>query len=271
MASGAAPTTPVVVMVFDELPTTSLMTADGRVDAERYPNFAAPGGRLDLVPQRHERRRRHLRRRPGHPHRAAPQAELPTVARATRATSSRCSGAPTTSTPPSRSRTSAPRRCATRRARPPGPAHAAASLARDLRDRRGPAAAARRPRRRAPGRSTATGRTSPPRRATTGSPRPPQDRRRRRQATRRGRRSGSRATTCRPSACAPGRAVVRTMKPGRKPGLWMVHYVDPARAVALPARRQPVRRRRARRCPGSTTRPGGRTRRCSTSRGSATS
>jgi hypothetical protein len=40
VAGGAAPTTPVVVLVFDELPTTSLMTADGAVDRRRYPNFA---------------------------------------------------------------------------------------------------------------------------------------------------------------------------------------------------------------------------------------
>jgi hypothetical protein len=40
VASGAAPTTPVVLLVFDELPTTSLMTADGNVDRRRYPNFA---------------------------------------------------------------------------------------------------------------------------------------------------------------------------------------------------------------------------------------
>lgn len=40
--AGAAATkpTPVVVMIFDELPTPSLMTRDKRVDAERYPNFA---------------------------------------------------------------------------------------------------------------------------------------------------------------------------------------------------------------------------------------
>lgn len=42
LASGAAPRTPVVVMIFDELPTTSLMKRDERsIDAERVPNFAA--------------------------------------------------------------------------------------------------------------------------------------------------------------------------------------------------------------------------------------
>ncbi len=41
-ASGAAATkpTPVVVLIYDELPTLSLMTKDERVDAQRYPNFA---------------------------------------------------------------------------------------------------------------------------------------------------------------------------------------------------------------------------------------
>jgi hypothetical protein len=33
-------TAPVVLVIFDELPVHSLMGADGRVDAERYPNFA---------------------------------------------------------------------------------------------------------------------------------------------------------------------------------------------------------------------------------------
>lgn len=33
-------TAPVVLVILDELPVHSLMTADGRVDAERYPNFA---------------------------------------------------------------------------------------------------------------------------------------------------------------------------------------------------------------------------------------
>ncbi len=38
---GDIPRTPVVMVVFDELPTTSLMDARRRVDAERYPGFAA--------------------------------------------------------------------------------------------------------------------------------------------------------------------------------------------------------------------------------------
>jgi hypothetical protein len=44
VASGAAPTTPVVVMIFDELPTMSLMKRDLSVDAQRYPNFAKLAG-----------------------------------------------------------------------------------------------------------------------------------------------------------------------------------------------------------------------------------
>jgi hypothetical protein len=41
-AAGKAPArTPVVMLVLDELPATSLMDERGRIDAERYPNFAA--------------------------------------------------------------------------------------------------------------------------------------------------------------------------------------------------------------------------------------
>jgi hypothetical protein len=34
-------TPPIVLVVFDELPLNSLLDADGKIDAERYPNFAA--------------------------------------------------------------------------------------------------------------------------------------------------------------------------------------------------------------------------------------
>jgi hypothetical protein len=34
-------TPPIVVVIFDELPTNSLLTGDGSIDAERYPNFGA--------------------------------------------------------------------------------------------------------------------------------------------------------------------------------------------------------------------------------------
>ena len=36
--------TPVVVVVFDELPLASLLDAEGRLDPVRYPNFAALAG-----------------------------------------------------------------------------------------------------------------------------------------------------------------------------------------------------------------------------------
>ncbi len=39
-ATGTLARTPVVVMIFDELPATSLMAEGGRIDAERYPAFA---------------------------------------------------------------------------------------------------------------------------------------------------------------------------------------------------------------------------------------
>jgi hypothetical protein len=39
-AAEGAPTAPIVFVVFDELPVHSLMGADGRIDARRYPNFA---------------------------------------------------------------------------------------------------------------------------------------------------------------------------------------------------------------------------------------
>jgi hypothetical protein len=40
-ASGALTTTPVVMIVFDQLPLVSLLDEDGAVDRRRYPNFAA--------------------------------------------------------------------------------------------------------------------------------------------------------------------------------------------------------------------------------------
>ncbi|HSC50775.1 MAG TPA: sulfatase-like hydrolase/transferase [Gaiellaceae bacterium] len=39
-AAGAAPRAPVVLVVFDELPLNSLLGADGRIDAARFPSFA---------------------------------------------------------------------------------------------------------------------------------------------------------------------------------------------------------------------------------------
>jgi hypothetical protein len=37
-------TPPIVLVIFDELPTNSLLTGDGAIDAERYPNFGALAG-----------------------------------------------------------------------------------------------------------------------------------------------------------------------------------------------------------------------------------
>lgn len=43
-AGGGPPRTPVVVVLFDELPITSLLAGDGRIDRSRYPNFARLAG-----------------------------------------------------------------------------------------------------------------------------------------------------------------------------------------------------------------------------------
>ncbi len=43
-AAGQSPNAPVVIVIFDELPVESLMAADGRVDARRFPNFARLAG-----------------------------------------------------------------------------------------------------------------------------------------------------------------------------------------------------------------------------------
>jgi hypothetical protein len=43
-AAGAQPSAPAVVVVFDELPTNSLLDAQGRVDPVRFPHFAALAG-----------------------------------------------------------------------------------------------------------------------------------------------------------------------------------------------------------------------------------
>ena len=44
-------TTPIVLVIFDEFPVQSLMAADGRIDAVRYPNFARLAGDSILVPE----------------------------------------------------------------------------------------------------------------------------------------------------------------------------------------------------------------------------
>ena len=40
-AAPSSSTTPIVMILFDELPLTSLLSEPGRIDAERFPNFAA--------------------------------------------------------------------------------------------------------------------------------------------------------------------------------------------------------------------------------------
>ena len=98
-AASARP--PIVVMVFDELPATSLMRPDRRLDAKRFPNFARHGPGGHLVPQRHRRGGRHLRRRAGDLHGPPAAGRAADRAHRTRTTSSGCSGAPTASTPSS--------------------------------------------------------------------------------------------------------------------------------------------------------------------------
>ena len=58
-ATGSPGRTPVVLVVFDELPTISLMGDRRRIDAERYPGFARLARDVDVVSQRDDRRRRH--------------------------------------------------------------------------------------------------------------------------------------------------------------------------------------------------------------------
>ena len=198
VASGAAPTTPVVVLIFDELPTTSLMTADKRIDGERFPNFArlarsstwyqnatsVADGTYVAVPailtglrpkaqlptsREYPRSLFSLVGRTYDIHASepithvCPEALCDTSATATRQRT-RLEDSPTTSR-------SSRAGCCSRTTWPGGC----------------------RP-------STATGRTSPRTPATTGSPRPPRPRTSRRPAA--GTASGSRAATCRPGGCA---------------------------------------------------------------------
>ena len=55
----------IVMVVFDELPLTSLLGPDGRIDASRYPAFAGLARDGDLVPRGHRRARQHRARRAG--------------------------------------------------------------------------------------------------------------------------------------------------------------------------------------------------------------
>ena len=58
-----ASSTPIVHIVLDELPVSTLVNAKGQIDAELYPNLAKFAARRHLVPPRDDRRG-HRRRRP---------------------------------------------------------------------------------------------------------------------------------------------------------------------------------------------------------------
>jgi len=49
-AASQTPTAPVVLLTFDELPVDSLLGPDGRIDAARYPNFAALAAKSTWYP-----------------------------------------------------------------------------------------------------------------------------------------------------------------------------------------------------------------------------
>ena len=100
---------PVVMVVFDELPGHALMDANGRLDAKRFPSFAALGEDATWYRERDHLAQRH-RARGAHPRDRNPRATRqprrppPTI----RARSSRCSRPATRCTSRSRGRTSAP-------------------------------------------------------------------------------------------------------------------------------------------------------------------
>ena len=121
-AARSSDPTPVVLLVFDELPTTTLMTADKHDRRRALPELRRPRRALHLVPQRDERRPT----APTSPcRRSSPAcARRPSCRPRTciRRTSSPCSAATTSTTRRSRSRASARRGCAAR-----GPRRARAS------------------------------------------------------------------------------------------------------------------------------------------------
>ena len=53
------PAPPIVFLVFDQLPLTSLLDAHGQIDRDRYPGFARAGRSRHVVSQRHDGRRVH--------------------------------------------------------------------------------------------------------------------------------------------------------------------------------------------------------------------
>ena len=120
MPHAVAPPKTIVVVVFDELPLTSLMEPGGRLDDSRYPAFAALAQRRPLVPRRDRGARQHGAGRAGDARRAlsAAGASGPTSTR-TRRTCSRCWRTTTSCTCPRRRPGCARRACACRRpARP---------------------------------------------------------------------------------------------------------------------------------------------------------
>ena len=62
---GGVTQAPIVVVLLDELPSTTLMDADGRLDTRRFPGFAELARERDLVPQRLHRLRLHRARAAG--------------------------------------------------------------------------------------------------------------------------------------------------------------------------------------------------------------
>ena len=69
--AGARPGAPVVMVVFDEFPVTSLLDRDGRIDRVRYPSFATLAGALDVVLARDDGVRLHDACRARDPRRAS--------------------------------------------------------------------------------------------------------------------------------------------------------------------------------------------------------
>ena len=71
-------TTPVVMVIFDELPLTSLMDENRQIDPERYPNFASLAGDAHWFRNATTVADTTLRSRPGHFNRSIPRCEAAT-------------------------------------------------------------------------------------------------------------------------------------------------------------------------------------------------
>ena len=97
VAGPSRSSTPIVHVVLDELPQSTLANADGEIDAELFPNLARLARGVDLVPQRDDGRRPHDRGGARAAHRRAAASRARCRRRATiRAACSRCSSAATT-------------------------------------------------------------------------------------------------------------------------------------------------------------------------------